>query len=315
MQRENPKHRIETRQLSELRAHPHQAELFPDLCDGELEELAADIKRNGLAHPVEILPDGTIIAGHQRVRAARMLRWKTISCWVREDLHEAGPEAVEERLITDNLLRRQLDRLGQARLYRELLRLNRRDGDQNGPVRGDLRDFLADQFGVSGRTLDRWEKLLDCPREVQDAYARGELPLITAGKVADLPEKTQRKIAQAIRDGGSAKQVVASHLHQNGEADSPSAWRLFKGFLRGLEKDVDRLGAHCKSFDMILVQESDLAVLKGGQKLVARLIHRIEGEFQRRKREREEKRKAKRERWEAFERRASGKGDAVATGA
>ena len=56
--------------ISKLKEHPKQTALFGNVSDAELAALVADIKANGLHDPVEILPDGVIVAGHQRVRAA-----------------------------------------------------------------------------------------------------------------------------------------------------------------------------------------------------------------------------------------------------
>ncbi len=42
--------------IRKLKPHPRQSDTFPDLSE-------ADMKANGLQHPVEIFPDGTILAG------------------------------------------------------------------------------------------------------------------------------------------------------------------------------------------------------------------------------------------------------------
>jgi ParB family chromosome partitioning protein len=55
--------------ISKLRPHPRQAECFSNLSDVELKELAASMRRWGLLQPIHILPDGTIIGGHQRYRS------------------------------------------------------------------------------------------------------------------------------------------------------------------------------------------------------------------------------------------------------
>src|SRR5436309_15808008 len=94
--------------LGQLKPHPRNKELYQPRTRSQLEELAQDMAKNGLTEPIEVLPDGTIISGHGRVDAAKLLGWKTVRCWVRRDLEEAGPEAVEARLIETNLHRRQL---------------------------------------------------------------------------------------------------------------------------------------------------------------------------------------------------------------
>src|ERR1700677_2926106 len=85
--------------ICKLKDHPSQHTIFGDLTNEELETLAENMKKHGLHDPVEILSDGTIIAGHQRVRAAKTLGWTEIDVVVRDDLEEAGPAAVEAYFI------------------------------------------------------------------------------------------------------------------------------------------------------------------------------------------------------------------------
>ena len=111
--------KIERWAVDRLRPHPKQGQYFPDAPPHEVAELAADMEANGQLQPVEALPDGTIIAGHKRLAAARLLGWTELDVWVRDDL-AADPAAAERRLIEDNLHRRQLGKLGLARCYRAL---------------------------------------------------------------------------------------------------------------------------------------------------------------------------------------------------
>jgi hypothetical protein len=48
------------------------AELFPMMTDDELAELAADIKANGLIHPIVVDKDGLLIDGRNRARACEI---------------------------------------------------------------------------------------------------------------------------------------------------------------------------------------------------------------------------------------------------
>jgi hypothetical protein len=49
-----------------------------------------DLNHHDFQHLVEILPDGVIISGHLRVRAAEPLGWTEIDVMVRTDLAEVG---------------------------------------------------------------------------------------------------------------------------------------------------------------------------------------------------------------------------------
>jgi ParB-like chromosome segregation protein Spo0J len=54
-----------------LQIHP-VAELFPDLTAAELAELAADIKANGLRHPIVCTKDELILDGRTRLKACKI---------------------------------------------------------------------------------------------------------------------------------------------------------------------------------------------------------------------------------------------------
>ena len=208
MKHKKVKWKTEHRPLSELKPHPKNV-IFADLSDAALDELASDMDAHGQEHPIDILPDGTVIGGHQRLRAARRLGWKTIRCRVRFDLAAAGEVAIEEFLLRDNLLRRQLDPIEVARVYRRLKELAKNNGRA---FKGDVRDLIAKRFGKSGRTLDRWLRLLDTPLEVQNAVIAGTLRLVDGGKVADLPEDLREEIADRLRSGQAPKKVVSKYI-------------------------------------------------------------------------------------------------------
>jgi ParB/RepB/Spo0J family partition protein len=45
---------------------------------GDIRSLARSIQEIGLLHPVVIRPDGVLIAGERRLRAAKLLGWKKV---------------------------------------------------------------------------------------------------------------------------------------------------------------------------------------------------------------------------------------------
>lgn len=72
--------------IHKLKSHPRQNDVFDDLPPSEYAALLGSMQRSGQDHPIHMLPDGTILAGHQRVRAARELGWSHIAAIVRHDL-------------------------------------------------------------------------------------------------------------------------------------------------------------------------------------------------------------------------------------
>ena len=111
--------------------------------------LEKSIRRFGLVEPIVWNErTGNIVGGHQRLRALKLLGKKTVRCRIRYDLADAAEHEIVQYLIRDNLHRRQLTKLERARLYRELLALERNGDSRNGDLKGDLRDHLAKQFAA-----------------------------------------------------------------------------------------------------------------------------------------------------------------------
>ncbi|MBD1209609.1 MAG: ParB N-terminal domain-containing protein [Ignavibacteria bacterium] len=82
------------------------------------EQLKKDIEERGIIVPLIAKEDGTLLAGHNRLRVAKTLGYETVPVqYVLEDLSYE-----EERgfLVKDNLIRRQLSNEQKIRLYKTL---------------------------------------------------------------------------------------------------------------------------------------------------------------------------------------------------
>jgi ParB/RepB/Spo0J family partition protein len=227
--------------LDKLQPHPRQASLFDDLGGNEFAALVEDIRENGLRQPIEVLPDGCIVCGHQRFRAVQKLAWKNVEVVIRYDLAEAGTGAIERRLIEDNLHRRQLEPLTIARCY-QALRQREKQGRRrspNGQRQDDLRDQIGAHFGRSGRMLDRYIRLLGLPRPIQTAVSQHTLPLSLATKLLKLSCHAQEEIARAITDGTDARIAVRQKFPvvRGNKSKSQTMHKLF-GALRSAMKTL-----------------------------------------------------------------------------
>lgn len=228
---------IERRPLDSLKPHPRQFDIFIHPPQSEIEELASDMRRNGLLTPIETLPDGTIIAGHKRTAAARHLGWSEVDVWVRHDLAEQ-PAFAERRLIEDNLNRRQLDRLERARCYRALRSLESRSGELTQTEKGELRDQIGKRLGMSGRNLDRHLRVLQfTPRAVQDAVSADKLGITLAEKVAGLTNAEKEAIATAILGGCDPPTIVRKYVTCSDRRSTRNLQRL----LNTIERSCDEL--------------------------------------------------------------------------
>lgn len=244
--------KIEQRSLADLKPYPLQHIYIPAEPGHNIQSFAETLRR-GLDNPVEITPDGVVICGHRRMEAARFLGWRTIDCWVRHDLVEKGPLAIEERFLEDNAQRRQLSKLGAARCYQQLREIAQEEaqaGSRSNQSQGDRRDQIGQALGKSGRNLDRLLNILRTPPEVQQAFERGDLPLVAAEKVSRLAPRVQKEIADEIREDKNPRKAVEAFLradaeHRAGYTGGRQAllakWNRFMGCLR---KDVATLSSH-----------------------------------------------------------------------
>ena len=259
------------RDVADLKDHPRQQANFGDLPGFLFDELVADMDKNGQRHPVEATSADETIDGHQRVRAAKKLGWKQIDVIVRTDLDALGAAAIEMRMIEANLNRRQLDDLGVARAYKRLKELQpRRTRSASGGAMKTLRDRLAAQLGTkSGRTIDRYLRLLEAPKVVQDACTARTIGKSAALQVVSLPKAVQELIAIEIEAGGAPKAVIAKHTRKAAKkAEDPTkvytrVLRQLEGAVGILDVNVARIaGTGLGSPHSIKVLEKSIAVLQ-----------------------------------------------------
>lgn len=242
--------RLERRRLAELKPFPAQPDFFDDTSEYELRQLADDIQRNGLRHPIEVLPEGnkaghpadTIIIGHRR-RAALLLNGEnTTDVLVRFDLKTADVWAVERIFLEDNNNRRHHDPLIKARVALRLFEIEKKKprGKLWIGESAEARDRVGKATGMSGRNLNRYFLVLKAPLAVQNAFRAGKLPLVVAGKVALLGAGDQAETAARIAAGEDPKGVVADHV-ETSDGRHQTVGRALTRFLSGLRKGVDDL--------------------------------------------------------------------------
>lgn len=198
--------------IDKLRPYPRQAEVFGDISEAELQSLAEDIAEKGLLHPIHILPDFTILAGHQRVRAMRLLRKSTIPAILRHDL-AGNPSMIADFFISENLSRRHLGWFGIARCYVEL-----RDAARAGPIATQgkkiesLRAATVSRLAAMGnpisiRTLSRYVELIQLPRGIQDAIADKRLTMRDGRSLLKRSPAELQRIASECAKGKTKRQL------------------------------------------------------------------------------------------------------------
>lgn len=211
--------------LKELSASPKNA--FRQLDEETYSELKASLQASGLVYPVIVRPKDSIqsypvngeyeiLAGHNRVRAARDLGWETIKASI---VRVDDVQAV--RIINDsNLQRTGVTELEKAWAYRQLFdALNRNGRNQySSPERligqsllemdsepdtvspkKETVDIIGEMYGQSGRTVRKKIRLTYLIDELYRLYDRKDISQGAAVDLSYLDADTQRLLLQLRR--------------------------------------------------------------------------------------------------------------------
>lgn len=132
------------------------AELFPMLPEDELQELAADIKANGLIHPIVLDDEGALIDGRNRLAACRIVGVEPTYT----SLNGHDPASY---ILSANVARRNLNK-GQQALAVARLRLVSKHLSQRQ---------IADMSGLNAGRIGQAETIISHAPELTDAVMSG----------------------------------------------------------------------------------------------------------------------------------------------
>ncbi len=179
---------VDTLSISAISRNPRQPRGQMD--QGELEELAASIRKNGILQPLIVAPSEdpgkyTLIAGERRLAAAGMAGLDTVPVIVRE----ASEQERLELALIENVQRADLTPLEAAEAYRQLAEDFNLSHEQ-----------ISDQVGKSRVSITNTLRLLKLPENVRKSLAMGEITEGHARALLGLPsEQAQLAVLQAIR--------------------------------------------------------------------------------------------------------------------
>jgi ParB family chromosome partitioning protein len=167
-----------------------------------LEELATSMQANGLMQAITLRPVGdryVIVGGHQRVRAAQALGWKTI----RAEVQEMSADDAMWLALVENLQRENLTPTEEARGYEALLACD------------VTQQALGERLGKSQSHIATMLRYLRLPDALQSAL---DGKLITEGhakqllRVPDAEEQT--RLYQLIREHDWTVKVLTGEVVQ-----------------------------------------------------------------------------------------------------
>jgi ParB family transcriptional regulator, chromosome partitioning protein len=152
--------------ITRLREHP--LNIRGDV--GDLSELAASIRAQGILQPLVVQPhpDGSdayeVIAGHRRLAAARLARIDRIPVTVRKSA-SSDPAAAVEMMLVENCQRRDLGPVEKAEAMGALRNRGRTAAD------------IARRTGLSDSTVGYYLSLLDLDDDARKRVRDGRIPV------------------------------------------------------------------------------------------------------------------------------------------
>lgn len=188
---------------------------------GDIQELAENIKKNGLLNPITINNRHVLLAGERRLRACKLLGWSQVDVRMVESEDEAQDIEIE---LSENTVRRNFTGSELAEGIRRQMEIEAAKAKERMQYpmqtfaegqKGTARDKAAEQFGISG---EQARKTL---------YVADNADLLDPADFADWDEgrlstnKAYQRIKaakeQAERERDDARDEIAALEKQNDE--------------------------------------------------------------------------------------------------
>lgn len=191
----------------------------------EIESLADDIERQGLMTALVVSEDDgryELISGHRRLAALKSLiadgrrRSGKVPCFIKG---AKSNNETELDLIMLNATQRKYSDADTMREYEELTRIFKELEAAGKPVKGRIRDRIADALNVSPAQVGKLDNIKhNAIPDVEQAVKSGDMSISTANEVAKLaPEKQQKIISEKPKI--THKEVKDIQRQENTSAD------------------------------------------------------------------------------------------------
>jgi ParB family chromosome partitioning protein len=196
-----------------LKSHPRNEEYFSALSPEKHEEIRRSIETHGIRDPLKVLPDYTVVAGHQRLRIAQELGMEKVPVVVLD----ISQEEAEYLLIADNEERRQSDedpirKAKRAAFLKQYWGVREGSANPKGvtipregknyPHDGKTLSDIAKAVGESRENLKKLLKLNDLTPSLQALVSQRRLPQTAAYSLAFLPPEEQESLLRALGESG-----------------------------------------------------------------------------------------------------------------
>jgi len=177
----------------------------------ELRSLAASLKEHGQLQPVIARPDGTLVIGERRLRAAALAGLAELSVII--DEQPLTDTSLRLDQIAENLHRADLSDGEKAAAFQELLRLNPDWTNKQ----------LASRIGLSEATVSKYLSPARCVPTVQEALAAGRIGIAACYEISRAAAEQQPELLAQALAGTSRDDLAAKVRKPRKSSSSPQA--------------------------------------------------------------------------------------------
>jgi ParB family transcriptional regulator, chromosome partitioning protein len=171
----------------------------------ELRQLGESLKVKQL-QPIVARPDGTIIAGERRYRAAMLVGLKELMVIISEEpLSETQIRVFQ---LMENIHRADLRDGEKFRACEELVRLNPHWTNQD----------LSSHLHLSESTITKYLSPARCIKDVQDALEEGRIGITTCYEISRVPAEKQAELLR-LKLSGTSRDGLTEHVRKQKNAD------------------------------------------------------------------------------------------------
>lgn len=193
-----------------LKPHPKNSVYYNDIAGEKYQEVRQSIEVNGIRDPLKILPDYTVVAGHQRLKIAKELGIDKVPVVI----VDFTAQEAEYLLIADNEERRQDDNDPMKKAKRAEFLKNywgvKQGGDRKSKEQNALLktvEDIANAIGEDKFTTKRLLKLNDLIPELQALISSGKLGTTAGEQLAHMEPDVQKNLLGVLGEQISNKTV------------------------------------------------------------------------------------------------------------
>lgn len=195
--------------VNDIKYHPKNHLYFRDLDKAMKDKLMEDMRDNGQINPIIVRKNEdntyTVLAGHQRLIAARRLNWQQIKAIV----IEVTEYEAEKLLIRDNLFRRHMGGMELARALEAYSKLS------DNQTRKSIRQ-IAEETGENRNTVHFYMKLNNLIPEIQQLIDDKKITPTAAQVFTSMSEEEQRNTYETLGESiiGMKRKELEEEIQQ-----------------------------------------------------------------------------------------------------